>query len=105
MFNVTQLQECLKNLIGWKNHYDETEIPALDTELNESISGEYYGDYHPAMRLDLISSSLPENRELNEYLKEKVSTGVTQLGNQIFTEKKLDDFSRELLANGNIIKE
>ncbi|MDB0602163.1 hypothetical protein PL373_13595 [Tenacibaculum maritimum] len=103
MFDTTKLQNCLKNILGWKNHYDENEIPALNAELNESESGEFYQDYHPALRLDLISTSLPENRELNEYLNEKIQVGITQLGNQIFTEKKLTEFSKELLANGTII--
>lgn len=103
MFDSLKLQEGWKNLIGWKNHYDLTEIPALNPDLNITDTNEYYQDFHPAMRLDLISASLPENKDLNEYLTEKVVTGVTQLGNQIFVEKKLNEFSRELLGNGNLI--
>ena len=103
MFKASILQNCLKNLLGWKNHFDLTEISALTPTLNASDSGEYYGDYHPALRLDLIEASLPEGRALSDYLTEKISTGITQLGNQIFTEKKLNDFSRELLGNGTII--
>ena len=103
MFKASIIQNCLKNLLGWKNHFDLAEIPALTPTLNDSDSGEFYGDYHPALRLDLIEASLPEGRELSDYLTEKISTGITQLGNQIFTEKKLNDFSRELLANGTII--
>lgn len=97
------IKECLKPLIGWQNHYDTTEIPVLSTELNESESGEYFQQFHPAMRLDLISTSLPDNRDLDEYLNERVETGTIQLWNQILTEKKLESYRKELLANGNVI--
>ncbi|HET8839743.1 MAG TPA: hypothetical protein VFM82_12205 [Flavobacteriaceae bacterium] len=100
---MSDIKECLKNLIGWKNHYDQNEVPELEPELNESESGEFYQQFHPAMRLDLISASLPENRDLNEYLSERVETGIVQLYNQILIEKKLDSYRKELLANGKVI--
>lgn len=100
---MKDLKECLGNVLGWQNHYDTTEVPVLEPALNESESGEHFQQFHPAMRLDLIQASLPENRDLSEYLTERVDTGIIQLYNQIIIEKKLDSYRKELLANGSVI--
>ena len=55
---VTQL----KKVLGWRNFWDLTEIPALGSPLNDTESGEYYQDFSGALRLDYISALLPPNR-------------------------------------------
>lgn len=99
-----KIKDCLINLIGWKDHYDTNEISTLGADIKKTISGEYFQDFHPALRLDLISASLPDNRSLEDYLKEKKNIGITKLYNQIILTKKLDSYRKELLANGNIIE-
>ena len=60
MFRSEESRDCLRGLIGWKDHFDLTDIPALGAALNDSESGEYYQEKHPAVSLELISAMLPE---------------------------------------------
>jgi len=97
MFNSLDITNCFKNLIGWRNHYDTDEIPTLSEELTTSNSGEYFQDYHPALRLDLIQACIPTNRNLEEYLTEKTNNAIVQLVNQIISVRKYDNYSKETL--------
>lgn len=99
MFDSKKSRECLNTLIGWRNHYDETEIPELTPELSESTSGEYYQDKHPALRLDLIKQSLPENRDLEEYLTTTESAAITELLNEISVEKQMKRAGEDVVTN------
>ena len=54
MIKSKKIEECFKGLIGWRNHYDATEIPDLPVGLNASSSNQFFQDIHPALRLDLI---------------------------------------------------
>lgn len=99
MFVSDEVIECMKGLIGWRNHYDLTDIPALNVSLNSSETGEFYQDYHPALRLDLIKQSLPANRDLDSYLEEKIKTGITQLLNDVSQKRKYDEYAKRVLAN------
>lgn len=103
MYVTTEMVLCFKTLLGWKNHYDLVDIPALDPALNTSDSGEFYQTYHPALRLDVIKATIPPNRTLNSYLDEKVTDGITQLLNNVITERKYGETSKEILANDAIL--
>lgn len=103
MFKSAQVEECFKNLIGWKNHYDLTEIPALAETTTASESNEYFQDFHPALRLDIIQASLPQNRELEEYLLEQRSNGITQLLNDVIKERKYQGYAKKTLATETLL--
>lgn len=103
MFKSETVEECFSKLLGWSNHYDLTEIPALAETMNESETGEFFQDYHPALRLDLIKACLPPNRQLEEYLKEQTENGITQLLNQIITERKYQGYARKTLATETLL--
>ena len=103
MFTADKIKPCFKNLLGWKSHYDTAEIPKLQTELTDSLSGEFFQDFHPAMRLDLISACLPPNRDLEEYLTEQTENGIVQLLNDVITERKLAEYSKKTLATETLL--
>ena len=99
MFDIEKAKGCLGGLIGWKNHYDTNEIPVLPTDLTESETGEYYQEIHPAMRLDLIKSTLPKNRDLAEYLQETEDGAVIKLLNDLTEGKHLKRIGKTILSN------
>lgn len=104
MFTADKIKPCFKNLLGWKSHYDTDEIPALPTSLTDSLTGEYFQDFHPAMRLDLISACLPPNRDLEEYLIEQTENGIVQLLNDVITERQLAEYARKTLATETLLQ-
>lgn len=100
MTNSIDLKACLKNLIGWKEHFNnEITIPE---KLKESETGEYYQDFHPALQLNIISQTIDRERDLGEYLEEKVETGITQLINDIDS-KRQSKGVKDLLASETIL--
>lgn len=103
MFKAPQIEECLKNLLGWKNHYDLNDVPELPIQLNESESGEFYNDKHPALRLDNIQATLPSNRDLGEYLADKVRIGGSELVNQIIQERQFQGYAKEHLMKETLL--
>ncbi len=103
MFVSTEVITCLKTLLGWNNHYDLVEIPALDPALNTSDSGQFYQSFHPALRLDIIRATIPVNRTLNEYLETKVKDGITQLLNDVIKSRKYGEYAKQILGNDPLL--
>lgn len=99
MYNTEKAKKCLKGLIGWRDHYDTNEIPELPTELTESETGEFYQERHPALRLDLIKATLPNNRGIAEYLQEVEDGAVTEILNDLAESKELAKTSKTVVAN------
>lgn len=99
MYNSDKVKECIKGLIGWRDHYDPTEIPALPTALTETEIGEYYQGVHPALRLDLIKATLPRNRDLGEFLTETEEEAVVEILNDLMEKRQLDRTAKSVLAN------
>ena len=89
----------LKGLIGWRDHYDPTEIPALPAALTATETGEYYDQYHPALRLDYINAMIPSNFALATFLEQKETEAITQLLNDVVTQKELANFCKDVVNN------
>jgi len=53
MFDNRLIAE-LKKVVGWRDHFDTSQIPSLPRELTDTESGQYYQDFHPNVRLDYI---------------------------------------------------
>jgi hypothetical protein len=96
MVRAEQLKECFKSLIGWKQHYNSD--AEINEELQESQSGEYYQDFHPALSLNIIKQSLERGRDLNEYLTTKTQTAITQLLNDVGMKRQADGVKDLLLS-------
>ena len=99
MYNTEKAKECIRGLIGWKDHYDTSEIPSLPAELKKSETGEFYQESHPALRLDLIKATLPSNRQLTEYLAEVEDGAITKILNDLTESKELAKTSKTVVAN------
>lgn len=100
MTNSEITKDCFKNLIGWKQHWNnEVEI---NNELQQTETFEYYQDFHPALQLNIISQSLEKGRDINDYLTEKVDTGITQLLNDI-EQKRQAKGVKDLLVSETLL--
>ena len=108
MFDNRVITE-LKKVIGWNNHWDATEIPALPTSLTNTESGQYYQEYHPSVRLDYIQALLPSNYPINVFLDDIETTAINQMLEKLAQEKKLNnagmDLARNNLIYDNVLKD
>jgi len=64
MFNIQEIQDCLFNLVGWKNSLNTCEIP-LDPALSTSETGQYYNNTHALLRLDNLQAIAPSKNDYN----------------------------------------
>ena len=74
MFDLRTITE-LKKVIGFRDHWNATDIPILPVTLSDSESGQYYQDFHPMIRLDYISALLPSDYALDTFLDD-IETSV-----------------------------
>lgn len=100
MTRANDAKECFKTLIGWKQHYDNS--ITISDDLQESESGEYYQDFHPALSLNYIAQSIEKGRSLDEYLNTKVEAGITQLLNDVEAKRK-EQGVKELLFTETLL--
>lgn len=103
MFDSTKVIDGMKHLIGFRDHYDLTEIPALDIDLTTSESGEFIQDKHPALRLDILKSIIPENRDFEQFLTEKRNSAIVELLGDICSQKKYEEYAKGTISNQNLI--
>lgn len=89
----------LKKQIGWRNHWDLTEIPALPTSLTDSESGKVYQNYSRLLRLDYIESLLPSNQSLTDYLDKVETDAINNFLTKLQAKKSLMDNTKVLLTN------
>jgi len=101
MFDIRTIAE-LKKVVGFRDHWNATDIPALPTALTESESGQYYNDFHPMIRLDYISALLPSDYALNTFLDDIETSSIKQMLNKMQTYKKLNNAGQDLVRNNLI---
>lgn len=108
MFDNRVIAE-LKKVIGWKDHWDLTEIPALPASLTGTESGQHYQDYHPTVRLDYIQALLPSNYALETFLDDIETSALNQLLEKLVVQKKLNNAGMDLVRNNliydNVLKD
>ena len=96
----TRAKTSIKGLLGWRAHWDATEIPAFtNTALAESETGEYYQQERPFLRLDYIKQMLPQGRPLEGYLEEIEDDAVTMLLDAVVEHKKITSSSKDVVNN------
>lgn len=59
MIRITEIQESLLHLIGWRQSYDRNDGIWLSESLTESESGLYYQDAHPLLTLQKFVMHCP----------------------------------------------
>ena len=101
MFDIRTITE-LKKVVGFRDHWNATDIPALPTALTESESGQYYNDFHPMIRLDYISALLPSDYALDTFLDDIETSSIKQMLNKMQTYKKLNNAGQDLVRNNLI---
>lgn len=96
MFNSTKVVAAYSNLIGWKQHYDVAEIN-LPLSLTDSDTKEYYQQKHAALRLDLIQALIPENYDLEVYLRETITDATNEIFNDLINDRQVGSYGKTLL--------
>lgn len=73
MVRITEIQDNLLHLIGWRQSYDSNDGIHLSESLTQSDSGLYYQDVHPLLTLQNLSSLAPDfqNYDFPEHDSEK----------------------------------
>jgi hypothetical protein len=102
MFRADLLIPEYKNLIGWREHHDTSEID-IATPLTVTETGEYYQQKHPALRLDIIKATLPDNMDLDKYLEQKVRDGSVEIFNDILQYRQVNDYGKTLLKQSQLL--
>jgi len=59
MYRLNDIQEALKNVVGWEQAYDPSKT--IDTNLTESESGLYFQGAHPLLTLDNMRAIMPDD--------------------------------------------
>jgi hypothetical protein len=95
---TTELLTQYQSLLGWKEHYDTGEVD-IDNALTVSQSGEYYQDFHSALRLDIIKALIPDNYPIDTYLADKISSATTQMLNDLWQYRNLNNYGKTLLKS------
>lgn len=102
MFKAQDIASVFHDLIGWKQHYDTNEIN-LPPELTDTVSGEYYQQKHPALRLDIINATIPDGYTLEDYLKDKVRDASIEMLNDVVTARQLEKYGKSLLSESVLL--
>lgn len=96
----------LKKVVGWRDHYDPTEVPALPSNLTASESGLHYQSFFPSLvRLDYISALLPSNRSIDEFLDTTETDSITTVLSKCQEMKQLGNNGKDIISTDVILKE
>lgn len=98
MFNIAELKENLKDLVGFR----EQEVHSLDDSLTTSTSSIYINDAHPLLSLDVLDSVRPENLTLDEFLEQTRANSIAKTIADVITIKNLAKATKEVLAETQI---
>lgn len=102
MFKSEIIAEAYKNCLGWRQHHDTNEF-SIDNALTVTETGEYYQQKHPALRLDIIRSIVPDNMTLDYYLAEKVRDGSVEMLNDLFQYRQMNKYGKTLLKETQLL--
>lgn len=102
MFKPDILFPYYKNLLGWVQYFDADEFQ-IDPDLVASETGEFYQDKHPALQLNIIKATLPDKKELDVYLLEKVKAGVNCIFNDLLQYRMNNAHGKTLLETAQLL--
>jgi hypothetical protein len=102
MFDPTKIQQCMVSLLGWRNDAN-TDVPQItDPSLLQSDSGLIYNDFHSLLTIENITNSIPEDKTIDDYLNEKVASGINKALTKVVIEKKLNGSTKTLLNSSKL---
>lgn len=95
MINVSQVQECLKNRVGFRQP-DNPETSRIYDDLTVSESGNYFQGVHPLINLENLHSIAPQ---FDKYVHDPYNVATTyKIGNRVGVSGKV----YESIANENL---
>ena len=97
MFDIAKIKQGFKSINGWRNSSDPTVPQITDVDLLTTDSGLYYNDFHPLIDVETIVNSIPETKDVEEYLKERVDASIIK----VFT--KFSMFKKEMQTTKTIL--
>ena len=97
MFDVSKIQAGFSQLLGWRNSSDINVPQITDPNLLASDSGLYYNDYHPLIDMENVSNTIPETKDLEEYLTEKVNAAAVKVITKLSLKKKEMNSTKSIL--------
>lgn len=105
MFDTKVLIPELRKQIGWRDHYDVLEVPALSAPLKISLTGEYFQDYHPVCDLKIVNAIKPDNQTMENYLDTKTNAAILQMCNEIILRKRRAEVTKGIISDTELIDE
>ena len=103
MFNIQDIQDDLFGLVSWRNHYNSTEVTALDPTLTATPrSGLYFQDGNQHVNLFKIKNTIPESMDLDDYLTQLTRNGISKVFTRLFNEKKLSQSVKSIVEKSVI---
>lgn len=102
MFNPTIIQQCMVSLLGWRNDANPDVPQITNSELLQSDSGLIYNDFHPLLSIENIVNTLPADKTIDNYLAEKVASGISKGLTKVMIEKKLNESTKTLLNSSKL---
>ncbi len=100
MFDTSNISD-LKGVVGWKEHFDPTDI-TVPVARQASSSGRYFQEFHPAMRLDKVKACLPSQMSLDTYLDEVEDQGVKRVLSMIRTHRLDNQTAKNVLVEDDL---
>lgn len=101
MFNSSIVVPQYKNLLGWKEHHSNA--ITIPVSLTNSVTGEYFQQKHPALRLDYIQTVLPSDYPLEKYLEDVVVDSTNEIFNDLIQYRQLKEYGKTLLENKTLL--
>ncbi len=102
MFNPTTIQTCMTSLLGWRNDANPSVPQITNAGLLQSDSGLIYNDFHPLLSIENIVNTIPEDKTIDNYLIEKVNSGINKALTKVVLEKKLNESTKTLLNSSKL---
>jgi len=102
MFDPSTIQSCMVSLLGWRNDANPDVPQITDPNLLQSDSGLIYNDFHPLLTIENITNTTPEDKTINDYLNEKVASGISKAVTKVSIEKKLNESTKTLLNSSRL---
>ena len=102
MFDPTTIQNCMVSLLGWRNDANPSVPQITDPNLLQSDSGLIYNDFHSLLTIENITNTTPEGKTIDNYLNEKVASGINKALTKVVIEKKLNESTKTLLNSSKL---
>lgn len=101
-FKSSELIPVYKTLLGWRQHYDATDFQ-IGAPLTVTDSNEYFQQVHSGVKLEYIKVTIPENRDLDEYLTTTVEDSINEIFNDILTHRQVNQYGKTLLQQSTLL--